>query len=425
MPPLPVEDEPPVRAGAGYDTAEDDEDEGAFEAPQRRSLWPLLLALIVIPVVIALVVLAMWYFRNQANEAQFQQTLKGASDAVAEVQTLPDEATARLRLSAARELLDKASTLKPDDPQLAPLEVQYTQNLNRLDHVTPLYGVVPLWDFAGHGAGHQPDRVLTNSNNLFVLDLKQQEVSHFVLSDLGDSVTPAQPSSVISKTGASADVPVGQLVDITWAEAVDNQHSRLLALDRTNGLIGYDITYGASVVPIAGREQWKTPAVLASYSGNLYVVDTGANQVWRYRPGVTGYETAPEAYFGPDAQVDLSGVCAMAIDGNIWLLYSDGRLLKFFAGEQKAFVPTGLPGQFRSPTAVVVSRDGDQVYVADSGNSRIVELDKNGTFLRQFRPAEGDGFKDMRGMYLDEATGVFYVLSGEKLYKADLPRPTS
>jgi hypothetical protein len=422
-----VVDEPEALAGddnAGYDM-EGAADEEVFEAPPRRSVWPLLLALVVIPLLIALIVFAMWYFRNQANEALFQQTIKGASDAVAEVQTLPDEATARLRLSAARELLDKAKSLKPNDAELTPIEAKYTENVNRLNHVTPLYGVVPLWDFATHGSGHRLDRVLTNTNALFVLDGGRQEVSHFVLSDLGDSVTPAQNSIVISKTGTTSDVAVGELVDITWAEAVNNQHSRLLALDRVNGLIGYDITWGAAQVPIAGREQWKKPQLLASYNGNLYIVDPGANQIWRYRPGDTGYETAPEPYFSPSAQVDLSGVQAMAIDGNVWLLYGDGRLLKFFAGEQKAFAPTGVPDPFRAPTAVVASRDGDQIYVADSGNARIVELDKNGKFLRQFRPAQGDAFQNMRGMYLDEAGGFFYVLSGEKLYKADLPRPTS
>jgi hypothetical protein len=415
-------EETPAGGSDGDETAPAD-DEEFFEAPRRRSLWPLLLAVVVIPVLIALVVLGMWYFRNQANEAQYQQMIQGARSAVAEAQTLPDEATARMRLDAARELMDKAKGLKPNDTQLAPIEAQYTQNMNRINHVTPLYGVVPLWDFTNATTGYKLDRVLTNSNALFVLDRGHQQVSHFVLSDLGDSVTPAQNNVVISATMHISDVVVSDLVDMTWAEAVNNQHSRLLVLDRANGLVGYDITWGTTQVPIAGREQWKNPVLLSSYNGNLYVVDAGANQIWRYRPGETGYETTPEPYFGPNVQVDLNGVQAMAIDGNVWLLYRDGRLLKFFAGEQKAFAPTGMPGQFRSPTAIVASRDGDQLYVADSGNERIVELDKNGTFLRQFRPAEGDAFKDMRGMYLDEATSIFYVISGEKLYKADLPRP--
>ena len=392
----------------------------ALEERPRRSRWPLIVALIVIPILVVLVILGMWYTRNVATEKQYQDLLQGASAAVAEAQTLPDDATARLRLDAARELMDKADGLRPNDSRLASLEDKYNETLDKIDHVTPLYGVVKLWDFKGDG--HHLDRVLTNSNSLFVLDHGQQNVSHFLLSDLGDSVTPGDPAVVISKTQRLKEIAVGDLVDIAWADAVNNQHSRLLALDRSNNLISYDTTWGSAIVPISGRDQWSYPQLLATYSGNLYIVDTKANQIWRYRPSDNGYENPPEPYFSKDAPVDLAGVQSMAIDGNIWLLYADGRLLKFFAGEHKAFELTGMPDPLSAPTAVATAREGDLLYIADGGNGRILEFDKEGKFQRQFRPAEGNLFKDMRGLYLDEATSLFYVLSGDTLYKADLPR---
>jgi hypothetical protein len=73
--------------------------------------------------------------------------------------------------------------------------------------------------------------------------------------------------------------------------------------------------------------------------------------------------------------------------------------------------------------AVVASAEGDQIYVADTGNGRIVEFSKkSGQFQRQLRPAQGDILRDMQDLYLDEASGAFYILTSNKLYKANLPR---
>ena len=52
----------------------------------------------------------------------------------------------------------------------------------------------------------------------------------------------------------------------------------------------------------------------------------------------------------------------------------------------------------------------------------LIEFSKDGKFLRQFRPTQGDLLRDMRGLFLDEAGGRFYILTGDKLYKADLPK---
>lgn len=112
----------------------------------------------------------------------------------------------------------------------------------------------------------------------------------------------------------------------------------------------------------------------------------------------------------------------MAIDGNVWLLFADGRLLKFFAGEAQSFELNGLPDKLRSPAAVVASREGDQLYIADGANGRILEFSKEGKFRRQFRAAEPTAFTDLRSLYLDEGTRLFYILAADTLYKADLPQ---
>jgi len=279
---------------------------------------------------------------------------------------------------------------------------------------------LPLWQFKE--TGRRLERVLVGGDSLFVLDLGKHEIDRFILSKLGDSVTPADPSMIVRKGQPVGNTAVSDLVDIDWAAAVGNQRSRLLGLDTAGGLLSYDVTWGAARLPIVGREKWGLPQLVKTYGGNLYVVDTKAQQIWRYRPSEKGYENAPEPYFQPVTKVDLSGVQSIEIDGNVWLLFADGRLLKFFAGEQKPFEFIGLPDPLSAPTVIAAQRDGDLIYVADAGNGRILEFTKDGQFQRQFRPAEGNALQGIRDIFLDEAGDKLYILTADRLFKADVPR---
>ncbi len=390
-------------------------------APKGRSPWPLV-ALAIIPLLILGLVFAMLFVRNRTANAEFARLLQGATAVITEVEGLPDVAGAQ-RLGAAREFLDKAQALRPEDQQLAQLEQQYQVLFDKVQHVIPLYGAVPLWTF--QEPGHSMKRVLANGDSLFVLDGGRSEAYRFVRSQLGDSVTPTE-KPVIRKGDQISGVVVSDLVDITWAEAAgSNQRSKLLTLDTANALFGYDTTWGTENLPLGGQDKLGRPQLSASYGGNLYVVDPAASQVWRYRPGTKGYEDAPEVYFPQGSQVDLTGVQAIAIDGHIWLLFADGRLLKFFGGEQRPFELQGLSSPLSTPTAIAVPLEGDRLYILDAGNGRIVEVTKEGQFLRQFRAREGAFLRDGKSLFLDEANRKFYILTPDQLYVADVPQPSA
>jgi len=111
----------------------------------------------------------------------------------------------------------------------------------------------------------------------------------------------------------------------------------------------------------------------------------------------------------------------MAIDGHIYILYADGRVARFLGGQPAPFELAGLHEPLRSPTAIFTDEDAEFVYVADAGNRRIVQLDKEGHFVRQFRPAEEGAFDRLRGLYVDEKGGRLFFVSGNALYLADIP----
>lgn len=391
-------------------------------APARRNIWPVI-ALAVIPLLIIVVVAAMLLVRNRAAEAQLTQVLEGAAAVLTQAESAADNTLAEQRLGEARDFLDKARALRPNDPRLAELQIRYQAVQDRVQKVTPLYGLVPLWDFKE--AGQKLDRVLASGDSLFVLDHGTQAIYRFTRSALGDSVSP--PGDPIIRKGQTVkELAVSELLDVAWVEAAGaNQRSKLVALDTARNVVSYDVTWGVDRLPLGGREKLIQPQLISGFGGNLYVADPGVGQIWRYRPGATGFENDPEPYFADDRRVNLAGLQALAIDGNVWLLFADGQALKFFAGEQRPLVWEGIPDSLNAPTALAVPQEGDRLYIADAGNGRIVETTKDGQFLRQFRARDSNDLYNVRSLFMDEAGSMFYILTNDKLFKADVPAPAT
>jgi hypothetical protein len=387
-----------------------------------RSGWALVLAVIFIPLLIVGVVVGMLFVRARAADAQFAQTLAGAENIITQAEQAADDAQAAQRLTGAKEYLEQARALRPDDATLQTMTDRYDKLVMRVEKVTPLYGIVPLWPFQPE-TGHNLARTVVSGESVFVLDKAPNEVYRFIRSALGDNVKPASDKPAVKKGDPAGDKTVGDLLDMAWVDAATaNQRSMLHVLDVTGQLVGYDEVFGQKALSL-NKTGWVSPQLIAGYMGNLYLADPGANQVWKYAPTANGYEGDPVGWFPAEKKPDMSGLVSLAIDGHIWLLHSDGRLLKFLSGEQRPFAWSELPTPLSNPTALAMSQDGDRLYVADPGNARIIEATKEGKFLRQFRAREGDPLRDVKHLYLDEAKGMFYILTSNQLYKASVPQP--
>ncbi len=88
-----------------------------------------------------------------------------------------------------------------------------------------------------------------------------------------------------------------------------------------------------------------------------------------------------------------------------------------------AFPQKGLDIPLSAPSCIFVTGsmdEGGSVYVADTGNSRIVKFSKAGEFVRQYRSVEPGYMDNLRGLFVDEANKRVYLVSGNKLLQASL-----
>jgi sugar lactone lactonase YvrE len=151
------------------------------------------------------------------------------------------------------------------------------------------------------------------------------------------------------------------------------------------------------------------------YAGNLYVLDPRDNQVWRYYPTASGYDSERKGILEPTT---LKDSVALSIDGDVYLLETSGRIRKFSAGREVPFAQDGLDRPLLNATALHASRANKWIYVADAGNRRIVAFDKEGHYQRQFTV---EAYGAPRALFVDEGNRVIYFADQTHVFAGTLP----
>lgn len=148
-----------------------------------------------------------------------------------------------------------------------------------------------------------------------------------------------------------------------------------------------------------GNGQLKGPrGITIDGSGNVWVADTGNSRVEEFsKAGTFMLKFGTEGPFYPELAIQFKSPTAIAYSAtHSWLYVADSgnNLIRVFSlsGEQrfKVGATAGAPGsgngQFNQPEGVAIDTSGN-LWVADTGNTRIQELNSEGHYLKQFGEA--------------------------------------
>lgn len=390
--------------------------------PSRHALTWVAFAL---PVLIILTVIGAYLYQNNSENEAYTQAITDATQKYEQAVDTTVNTTSRSLLLAAEASLQSATDIRADSPEITALQTQIDAQKDIVNNVKYFYYVRPLNTYEDIGANLK--NVVQHNNHIYVLDAGLGRVFHHRLSEQGDSILPPDENGdVILQQGAAlaAGGAVGAILDIVWMPAGGNHQYDSLLIVTENALFEYEPQYGFKPIPIAGIENWIHPVSVDSFYGNLYILDEGANQIYRYLPTPDGYSQAPENYFADTANINLSGAVDMTIDGAIYVLYGDGTVKKFENGEPQAFALTGLDTStpIKNPTAIFTTADDEMqhLYITDSGNQRIIQLNKDGKFIEQLKP-EDSTFENLQNLFVNEGENKMYVLDNNILLVPHMP----
>jgi hypothetical protein len=168
---------------------------------------------------------------------------------------------------------------------------------------------------------------------------------------------------------------------------------------------------------------------MAFWQNNLYVLDTGAQQIWRFTPiGATdNFANTPTDYYqgatrppNLDQAVDFAiGAPNSHINGNVFTLFNDGTMSRHFDGNNQGFVfsgvPDGLPAPQETTTQAMYLNDSNLFpgfYVVSRPVRTIYSFTTGGTFQNAYRIDNEALFERLNDMVVDPEQNTIYAASG-------------
>ncbi len=378
----------------------------------------ILLALVILA--LAPTIVALRYWEEGASRRAEAEQLTAAADAklIAALTSLDlgDKPGAREALLEGREYLSAAIALDGSNEARSRLAADIEQELQEVLSIQPLYRLTtPLVTFSPEA---RPQRVRVADGGIYILDAGRQVVLRYRYDASSGEVLDDEPQIILEQGKIVDDVTVGSLADMTWLDLNPGVVERpsLLVLDRNNNLFRYDPRVeGARLMDIDGQTDWRSASQVQTYFGRIYVADEGQNQIFRYDPAQP--EAEPDPWFRPETLVNLAGVISMEIDGDIWLLFGNGNILRYRNREQLPFSLEAGAELAEEPVELyVTSEERRQIYLADAGEDRILVYSKDGVFEKQLKAAEGDLLRGLSGIYIDEINETLYILTKTGLY---------
>jgi hypothetical protein len=184
----------------------------------------------------------------------------------------------------------------------------------------------------------------------------------------------------------------------------------------SDGVVQTTLGDKKSTLAIKKSDQWGALAALVAFGGNVYLLDTSASRIWKYTATEKGFSDIRE-YLNPDTLPDLSSATGMSIDGTVWVGTRRGDILRFVQGREETFVPKGVEPALGSDLVVYATDETNNLYVLDRSSSRVVVLDKEGTYLAQYRFTSETS---PTALVVSEEAKKIVLLSSGKLYSIDI-----
>lgn len=276
-------------------------------------------------------------------------------------------------------------------------------------------GLQSLNPSLAHDDYTQAQQMLEAAKGKFSAGSKEEAQILALLDKVKAQLTPTntQPQTAVTKADATASPLLGFAQQNSGVKYISQDDSNFYLADNS-GITRVTKSGNKSTKIITNGSDWKTIAGFETYLGNMYVLDS-ADGIDKYAAGSSGFGNKAPYFTG--STPDLSKAVSMAIDGSVWILTSDGAISQYTKGVGQSFTVSGLSTPLSSPSRIMTSVDDSNLYILDNGNSRLVVLKKDGTFVAQYA---NDIFKSATQLDVNESAKKTYILSGGTIYEMDL-----
>jgi hypothetical protein len=314
-----------------------------------------------------------------------------------------DPATQDRWLARAQRDLAKAQQNNASAAVLGPLSASLASTSDRLHKITRVTSTTVLADFSKF-PNARPTEIATSPGLVFVLDAGRKSVFSVTPS------SPANPTQIVT----AGETDTGYTIGIPTQIATDG--ATALVLDDKNVIVR-DLDGNKSATSLTPGVPNPHYVQMDSSDPDIYLLDTASSQVWRYPYGVSGYTPPANQYFDT-TKPPLGNAVSFVYDGlDLYILKSDGTILKFDNQANPVKFAPNTRTPLNKPVAIYSDQGLKDLWIADPSNKRIVEIGKDGTYVRTY---VSNAFGSATRMVVGPAGNTVYLLSGSKLLSFNL-----
>ncbi|MFA6171729.1 MAG: hypothetical protein WC715_04775 [Patescibacteria group bacterium] len=347
--------------------------------------------------------LNLFWLSNKKKGAEEERNFTQLAEDVAQKQNQIEANLLYGNEKGAKELLLEIKNLLGQIPQktkdqqnkYAELKAKFDAEEIKLSHLVNIENPKEIANFSLVAAAPHPSNIIKSGNKIFSVDSPN---SLLFKVDLGKAATslplPAEYQGLSSPSldkGGSALFKTGGII-AALDPATEKWESRPLDYPDTSSLGNFSI-----------------------YNNRLYFLAKTKNEIVRFKQNGAAYSESMN--WLTDA-VNFNDAVDIDIDGNVYVLYKDGYIQKFYSGKSVVLKLDALTRPIEEADAIQVTpSDGGYIYILEAKNRRLIVFDKSGQYAMQY---QSDKFDKLKDFFVDEKAKKIYFLNGAIVYEVDL-----
>jgi len=157
---------------------------------------------------------------------------------------------------------------------------------------------------------------------------------------------------------------------------------------------------------------------LYAYADRVYVLSPGSgltSQIYKFTR--TGTNLSSSTTWIKSPITELSDSVSLAVDGTVFVLRSNGKILRFVSGRDVAWTQATIEPALTSASDIWTSAESSYVYVLDPVGQRLVVYEKeSGNLKAQYHST---AFSNLTDFAVDEINKTIYLLGTNNVYKIE------
>ena len=355
-----------------------------------------------------ILIFTFFYFRNNQNKKAIKETKTSISNILSKMENIEaviasEPITARqISTNTLSELeeLNKITENK-NAQELIQVEINKLEELvndisgeNNLDKLSVAY------DLSQKSPQFLADKIKIKENDLYVLGNNGQEILKIDLDDPSKNIQSIKSENTIR--------------DLTISEG------KIYFLETGISMLQSSEIPNAEDLELTNLEELKeegdsdrTGEFLNSFGPYLYLVNTEKRNIYRYYHN-NDELSEPIGWLIDKSGISFDQISSFLVNGDLYLAYRNGEIMKFEKGEPLAFKVQGLENAFEESLILAGQEEIDKVAVLEKKNKRLVIISGDGQVFSEIKSNELAAVSDIA---ISKDGQIVYAISGSVIYK--------